>query len=65
MKRPEDVQLSREEGEAVLARLEGTIAIGRLVAKLDGLARDGAHERGGRARFRGFTRYPIAWEKRP
>ena len=48
---------------AVLARLEGTIAIGRLVAPLDGLARDGAPERGGRARFRGFTRYPIAWEK--
>ncbi|CAN5456170.1 cytochrome P450 [soil metagenome] len=47
---------------AVLARLEGTIAIGRLVARLDGLARDGAYERGGRARFRGFTRYPIAWE---
>jgi len=47
---------------SVLARLEGTIAIGRLVARLDGLARDGAHERGGRARFRGFARYPIAWE---
>ena len=28
---------------AVLARLEGTIAIGRLVARLDGLARDGAY----------------------
>jgi cytochrome P450 len=49
---------------AVLARLEGTIAIGRLVARLDGLARDGACERGGRARFRGFNRYPIAWESR-
>jgi len=48
---------------AVLARLEGTIAIGRLVARLDGLARDGAYERGGRARFRGFNRYPIAWER--
>jgi cytochrome P450 len=47
---------------SVLARLEGTIAIGRLVARIDGLARDGAYERGGRARFRGFTRYPIAWE---
>jgi len=47
---------------AVLARLEGTIAIGRLVSRLDGLARDGAPERGGRARFRGFNRYPIAWE---
>jgi cytochrome P450 len=49
---------------AVLARLEGSIAIGRLVARFDGLARDGAYERGGRVRFRGFNRYPIAW-KRP
>ena len=46
---------------AVLARLEGTIAIGRLVRRLDGLARAGAFERGGRARFRGFNRYPITW----
>ena len=46
---------------AVLARMEGTIAIGRLVARLDGLRRDGDYERGGRARFRGFNRYPIAW----
>ncbi len=46
---------------AVLARLEGTIAIGRLVARFDGLDRAGAFERGGRARFRGFNRYPIAW----
>jgi cytochrome P450 len=55
---------------AVLARLEGTIAIGRLVSRCDGLARDGDVERGGRVRFRGFNRYPIAWrrakkEKRP
>jgi cytochrome P450 len=46
---------------AVLARLEGTIAIGRLVARFDGLHRAGPYERGGRARFRGFNRYPIAW----
>jgi hypothetical protein len=46
---------------AVLARLEGTIAIGRLVERFDGLARDGQAERGGRARFRGFNRYPIRW----
>ncbi|MDP1966364.1 MAG: cytochrome P450 [Reyranella sp.] len=46
---------------AVLARLEGTIAIGRLVGRLKGLRRDGMPERGGRARFRGFNRYPIAW----
>ena len=48
---------------AVLARMEGTIAIGRLVERFDGLARHGAYERGGRARFRGFNRYPIAWER--
>ncbi len=46
---------------AVLARMEGTIAIGRLASRLDGLARDGAYERGGRARFRGLNKYPIAW----
>jgi cytochrome P450 len=46
---------------AVLARLEGTIAIGRLTARLRGLRRDGDYERGGRARFRGFSRYPIGW----
>jgi len=46
---------------AVLARLEGTIAIGRLVARLDGLHCTGPYERGGRARFRGFSRYPISW----
>jgi cytochrome P450 len=48
---------------AALARLEGTIAIGRLVSRLDGLARAGTPERGGRARFRGFNRYPIAWQR--
>ena len=48
---------------AVLARMEGTIAIGRLVQRFEGLARDGAYERGGRARFRGFNRYPIAWDR--
>jgi cytochrome P450 len=48
---------------AVLARLEGTIALGRLVTRFDDLARDGAFERGGRARFRGFNRYPIAWRR--
>ena len=46
---------------AVLARMEGTIAIGRLVERLDGLRRDGPLERGGRARFRGFNKYPVAW----
>ncbi len=46
---------------ATLARLEGTIAIGRLIARCDGLERAGACERGGRARFRGFSKYPITW----
>ncbi|HZP98221.1 MAG TPA: cytochrome P450 [Reyranella sp.] len=46
---------------AVLARMEGTVAIGRLVARLEGLERAGPCERGGRARFRGFTKYPVAW----
>ncbi|MBL0901331.1 MAG: cytochrome P450, partial [Reyranella sp.] len=46
---------------AVPARMEGAIAIGRLVSRLGGLRRDGDFERGGRARFRGFNRYPIAW----
>jgi cytochrome P450 len=46
---------------AVLARLEGTIALSRLIGRLDGLRPDGPYERGGRARFRGFNRYPIAW----
>ena len=48
---------------AVLARMEGTIAIGRLISRFDGLRRDGQPERGGRARFRGFNRYPIAWKR--
>jgi cytochrome P450 len=47
---------------AVLARMEATIAIGRLVGRFDGLRREGPAERGGRARFRGFNRYPIAWD---
>ena len=46
---------------AVLARMEGTIAIGRLVGRFDRLAPSGRPERGGRARFRGFNRYPISW----
>ena len=46
---------------AVLARLEGTIAIGRLVGRFEGLVRNGEPERGGRARFRGFNKYPVAW----
>jgi hypothetical protein len=33
------------------------------VQRFDGLTRDATPERGGRARFRGFNKYPIAWDK--
>jgi cytochrome P450 len=43
-----------------LARLEGRIAIGKLLARFPKLRRDGDFVRGGRARFRGFASYPMA-----
>ena len=43
-----------------LARLEGAVAIGRLVARFPHYALAGAPVRGMRARFRGFTRVPVA-----
>ncbi len=43
-----------------LARMEGRIAIGRLVERFPELRRDGDAIRGGRARFRGFAAYPVA-----
>ena len=46
---------------ATLARMEGRIAIGRLVRRFPKLRHDGAFTRGGRARFRGFASYPIGW----
>jgi cytochrome P450 len=42
-----------------LARMEGQVAIGRLVRRFATIERDGAAERGGRARFRGFLSYPV------
>jgi len=42
-----------------LARMEATVAIGKLVARFPDIARDGAFTRGGRARFRGFLHYPL------
>jgi hypothetical protein len=42
-----------------LARMEGQVAIGRLVQRFATIERAGAVERGGRARFRGFLRYPV------
>ena len=42
-----------------LARMEGRIAIQRLVARFPVLEPDGDFTRGGRARFRGYLRYPM------
>jgi cytochrome P450 len=42
-----------------LARMESQVAIGRLVQRFATIERDGAAVRGGRARFRGFLRYPV------
>jgi hypothetical protein len=44
-----------------LARAEGRIAIGRLVARAPSFRKAGEARRGGRARFRGFLAYPIAF----
>lgn len=43
-----------------LARMEGKIAIGRLVARFPNMRLDGAAEHIGLARFRGFNRLPVA-----
>lgn len=42
-----------------VARLEGRIAIGKLVARFPGLQLAGAPERDRRVRFRGFRRLPV------
>jgi cytochrome P450 len=42
-----------------LARLEGRIAIGKLVQRFPRFRNAGSFVRGGRARFRGFLSYPI------
>jgi cytochrome P450 len=42
-----------------LARMEGRVAIGKLIARFPDLSRDGDFKRGGRARFRGFLAYPM------
>ena len=44
-----------------LARLEGRIAILRLIQRFPNLHRSGTPARGGRARFRGYAAYPVAW----
>jgi cytochrome P450 len=43
-----------------LARLEGAIAISRVLARFPGYTLDGEPVRGGRARFRGFLSVPCA-----
>jgi cytochrome P450 len=43
-----------------LARMEAQVAIGKLVARFASIERAGDFVRGGRARFRGFLRYPVA-----
>jgi hypothetical protein len=39
--------------------MEAEVAIGKLVRRFARLGRDGEPVRGGRARFRGFLRYPM------
>lgn len=43
-----------------LARLEGQIAIGRMIGRFPALRRSGPATRGGRARFRGYATFPVA-----
>jgi cytochrome P450 len=42
-----------------LARMEGQVAIGRMVERFGTIERTGAFERGMRVRFRGFASYPL------
>lgn len=44
---------------ATLARIEGRIAIGKLVERFPRLAPDGPRTRLGLARFRGYTHFPV------
>ena len=43
-----------------LARMEGRVAIGKLLARFPHIQLAGTPERGGRARFRGFSALPLA-----
>ena len=43
-----------------LARMEAQVAISKFVRRFKSIERAGPPTRGGRARFRGFARYPIA-----
>ncbi len=42
-----------------LARMEAQVAIGRMVQRFESIEPAGEFVRGGRARFRGFLRYPL------
>lgn len=42
-----------------LARMEGQVAIGRMVQRFGVIEQSGPFIRGGRARFRGFAHYPL------
>jgi cytochrome P450 len=42
-----------------LARMEAQVAVGRLLRRFDHVEAAGTPVRGGRARFRGFTSYPV------
>jgi cytochrome P450 len=44
-----------------LARIEGRIAISRLIERAPIFMKSGTPQRGGRARFRGFMSYPVAF----
>ena len=43
-----------------LARMEGQVAIGRLVRRFPKIRSAGPVVRGGRARFRGLAQFPVA-----
>ena len=46
-----------------LARMEAQVAIDALLRRFATIERAGEFVRGGRARFRGFNKYPIAWRQ--
>lgn len=48
-----------------LARMEGKIAIGRLLRRFGHIERNGDVVRGGRARFRGYRSFPVRLRQRP
>ena len=70
--RPDDFDITRKKNRhiafitgihvclgATLARMEGRLALGRLVSRFPKLAANGEREVLGLARFRGYTRFPV------